>query len=309
MLEVPLRQGLQPVCDRRLVGRSGLAVGLFVAGLACTGWLLWQPAPEILPVTAPDWLAAQLASPDLAGMTLQCDAQGALTLTGLCRSSASVETLRGRLRERGLHLYDESVCADSLLNSVRAVLTLNGYAEVTVQSDEPTLDRVMIFGNIVADARWQRTSQQLMTMATLQGWRVVNDHEQLFNELRTRLAQKAALEGVSMRIADGALRVSGQLPPKRREVVMQEVEAFNQKAPRLPAVFQDLPAGALAANHLPSAILSVGGNVKSLYLQLANGMRLQQGSVLPSGYKIYALSRSTVALLKGQELISLPLEL
>lgn len=304
-LEVPVRQDLRPASA---AGRVGLRAGLLLAGLAGIGGLFWQPAPDIPLVTAQGWLAAQLQSLDLAGMTLQRDAQGGLTLTGLCRSSSSVEALRTQMRERGMNLYDESVCADSVLDSVRTVLAFNGYANVTVESDE-ALDRVVISGNIVADALWQRTSQQLKEIQTLEGWRVVNDHEQLFNELCTRLAEQAALEGLSIRIVDGALRVSGLLEPKRQKAVAQVLETFNRQAPRLPAVFQNLPGGALAATYMPSAIIGVGGNLKSLHLQLANGMRLQQGSVLPSGYRVYALSRSTVVLLKGQELISLPLEL
>lgn len=304
-LAVPVRQGVQTASIAR---RIELKVGLLVAGLVTVAGLFWQPAPEVSPVTAQDWLAAQLQSPDLAGMTVQRDEQGGLTLTGLCHSSSDIEALRVQMRDRGMNLYDESVCADSVLDSVRAVLAFNGYVGVTVQSDE-ALDRVVILGDIVADTRWQRTSQQLKAIATLQGWRVINDHEQLFNELRMRLVEHVALEGLSIRIVDGVLRVSGQLEPERREAVAQVLETFNRQAPRLPAVFQNLPGGALAATYMPSAIVGVGGNRKSQHLQLANGMRLQQGSVLPSGYKVYALSRSMVVLLKGQELISLPLEL
>ncbi|MHC8403426.1 type III secretion system inner membrane ring subunit SctD [Pseudomonas sp. MDT1-17] len=303
-LEVPLRQGLRPM---PVAGPVWGTAGLILAALAVAG-LFWQPAPDVPPATAQDWLAAQLKSPDLAGMTLQRDEQGGLTLTGLCLASSSVEALRVQIRDRGMHLYDESVCADTVLDSVRAVLAFNGYADVMVESDEAP-DRVMISGNIVADALWQRTTQQLKLIQALGGWRVVNDHEHLFNELHTRLTEHAALEGLSIRIVDGALRVSGQLEPARRETVVQVLETFNRQAPRLLAVFQNLPAGALAVTYLPSGIVGVGGNLKSLYLQLANGMRLQQGSVLPSGYKVYALSRSTVVLLKGQELISVPLEL
>ncbi|CAI8756881.1 type III secretion system inner membrane ring subunit SctD [Pseudomonas zeae] len=304
-MEVPLRQDQHPASG---AGQLGLAAALLLAGLVGVGWMFWQSAPEIEPVLAQDWLTAQLQQPDLAGLTLQSDTQGGYTLTGQCGSSSSVEALRLQMRERSLHLYDESVCADSLLDSVRAVLTFNGYKDVSVESDED-MDRVVISGNIVADTQWQRTSQQLKAIATLQGWRVVNDHEQLFNELRKRLVEKSALEGLSIRIVDGVLRVSGQLTNKQRDVVGKVLETFNDQAPRLSAVFQNLPAGALAATYMPSAIVGVGGNLKSQYLQLANGMRLQQDSVLPSGYKIHSLNRSNVMLLKGQELISLPLEL
>ncbi|MBB6155200.1 type III secretion protein D [Pseudomonas sp. JAI115] len=302
-LTVPTRGGARSA-------RGGARLGWVAAVLMMMlfGMLLWQPAPPVVPVTAHDWLAEQLLRPDLAGLTLARAAQGGLTLRGVCQASSSLDGLRGHLRERGLHLYDESVCADQVLDGVRAVLALNGYADVEVGSEQ-ALDRVVIWGNIAADARWQRTAEQLKAIAALQGFRVVNDHETLFNELYTQLSRQALLEGLSLHIADGALRVSGQLTPQREAQVKEALEAFNQPAPRLPAVFQNLPAGAPTSTYLPAAIVGVGGNRHLLYLQLANGMRLQAGSVLPSGYRISTLSRSAVVLLKGQELVSVPLEL
>ncbi|AZC32424.1 Type III secretion protein SsaD [Pseudomonas chlororaphis subsp. piscium] len=277
----------------------GLAVGL----------LAWQPTLRVPVLDQDEWLATQLKDPQLAGLSVQRGNQGSLVLKGLCHSSPSVAGLRAKLRARGLLVYDESVCADSLLDSVRSVLSLNGYRDVEVKSGE-RLDRVVIFGNIVADTTWQRTSAQLRAIQALAGWRVVNDQALLFDDLVSRLTARQVLGGLSVRVSDKALRVSGQLDAQHLATVTEVLDAFNRDgAPRLSAVFQNIPGMASAERYLPSSIVGIGGNVDSPYVQLANGMRLQQGSVLPSGYRIYALDRLSMALLKDQELISLPLTL
>jgi type III secretion protein D len=285
------------------------AVAVLCGLILAVALMAWRPTLTVSPFDLDDWLARQLKDPQLAGMSVQRGSQGGLVLKGLCQSSRSVEGLRSKLRERGLLVYDESVCADTLLDSVRSVLSVSGYRDVEVKSGTH-LDRVVIFGNIVADAKWQRTSAQLRAIQALGGWRVVNDQALLFDDLLARLSARQVLGGLSVSVSDRALRVSGQLDTRRLATVTEVLDAFNRKGlPRLPAVFQNIPGMASADRYLPSPIVSIGGNVDSPYVQLANGMRLQQGSVLPSGYRIYALDRLSMALLKDQELISLPLEL
>lgn len=293
---------------RRPVWHWGV-VAVLCGLMLAVALMAWRPTLTVPPFDLDAWLATQLEDPQLAGLSVQRGNQGSLILKGLCHSSPSVEGLRSKLRERGLLVYDESVCADTLLDSVRSVLSVNGYRDVEVKSGTP-LDRVVIFGNIVADAKWQRTGAQLRAIQALGGWRVVNDQALLFDDLLARLSARQVLGGLSVSVSDKALRVSGQLDSRRLATVTEVLEAFNRKGPpRLPAIFQNIPGMASADWYLPSSIVSIGGNVDSPYVQLANGMRLQQGSVLPSGYRIYTLDRLSMALLKDQELISLPLDL
>ncbi|OLF53051.1 type III secretion system inner membrane ring subunit SctD [Pseudomonas chlororaphis] len=306
-----------PGVPARLARRSPARVSVWqwgalagVCGLVLAmGLLAWQPILRVPVLDQDEWLATQLKDSQLAGLSVQWGNQGSLVLKGLCQSSTSVAGLRTKLRARGLLVYDESVCVDTLLDSVRSVLSLNGYRDAEVKSGA-RLDRVVIFGNIVADATWQRTSVQLQAIQALEGWRVVNDQALLFDDLLSRLTARQVLGGLSVRVSDKALRVSGQLDTQRLSTVSEVLDAFNRDgAPRLSAVFQNIPGMASAERYLPSSIVGIGGNVDSPYVQLANGMRLQQGSVLPSGYRIYALDRLSMALLKDQELISLPLTL
>ncbi|MCU1748807.1 type III secretion system inner membrane ring subunit SctD [Pseudomonas sp. 6D_7.1_Bac1] len=306
-LVVPVR--LAPSAERRSRWSLWCAGGIGVVAVFAVALVFWQPAPAASTFNLDAWLALQLENPELSGLSVIRDAQGGLVLKGMCRSSPSVDGLRLRLREKGLYVHDESVCADTLRQSVLAVLTLNGYRDVEVRSGE-MLDHVVILGAIVADRAWQQASAQLQTISALGGWTVVNDHSEMFNGLLARLTTRHLLDGLSIITSDKTLRVSGQLDPQRIQAVAEVIKTFNQDGPpRLLAAFQNIPGAPSASQFLPSAIVSIGGNADSTYVQLANGMRLQKGSVLPSGYLIHALNRSAIALLKGQELVSLPLDL
>ncbi|MBV4465827.1 type III secretion system inner membrane ring subunit SctD [Pseudomonas sp. SWRI79] len=306
-LPVPVR--LAPTATRKSCWSLWCAGGLGFVAVFTVALVFWQPVPVAPPFNLDVWLALQLENPELSGLSVMRVAQRGLVIKGMCRSTPSVDGLRLRLREKGLYVHDESVCADTLRQSVLAVLTLDGYRDVEVKSGE-TLDRVVILGAIVADRAWQHASAQLQALPALGGWTVVNDHAQLFDGLLVRLTASNLLDGLSIVVSDRTLRVSGQLAPQRLQAVAEVIKAFNQDGPpRLLAAFQNIPGAPSASQFLPSAIVSIGGNTDSTYVQLANGMRLQKGSVLPSGYLIHALNRSAMALLKGQELVSLPLDL
>jgi type III secretion protein D len=114
------------------------------------------------------------------------------------------------------------------------------------------------------------------------------------------------------------LLVWGELPPQRAQAVADAIADFNRELsrgagaayrPHSLAVFQRIPAVLSTAQLLPAPVMSIGGNQDDLYVELENGMRLVPGSVLPSGYRIYAISRFSLALVRNQTLIALPLNL
>lgn len=300
-----------PVPPRRAARRTGLrqrALWLAAGIMATLAGLLgiWPQPATVGPVPL-----QTIDSPDPApdGLQIEYDAQGVATLRGACASSDSVEKLRRHLRERGLPLRDESACADRLLDSVRHVLALNGYLDAEVSHGD-NLDTVVIHGAIVADDGWRRTVRQLEAIKALRDWRVENDRASRFDQLLDLLARQSMLEGLSITLSGRALWVSGQLAPARETALLATLSAFNRRDPaRLQARFQNLPAGRPDICMLPAAIVSLGGKAGSLYVELANGVRLRQGATLPSGYTIYILSPSAMALLKGQRLMSLPLKL
>ena len=265
-----------------------------------------NPAEPIAPFNPQQWLAKMLENPKLAGLEARIDDQGIVHLSGLSVTSQAVAQLREQLRNHGLHFYDQSLGVDALHQQVRQVLALNGYYDIDLTSGS-TPDSVEIHGAIKGDAAWLRASSRLQEVRYLKHWKVINDQAELFQRLLEKLKQHNLLEGISVRVIGKELLINGQLDAQQAAKMAQLTAEFNREGePRLLSRFQNIPTGA-TANLLPAAVISVGGNRDSVYLQLANNMRLQQGAILPNGYKIYALSRSSISLMQGERLVSLPL--
>jgi len=281
-----------------------LVFGVLVV-LAVWGFTRQKPEP-VAPFSPHDWLVQTMKNPELAGLEAHIDPQGIVYLSGLSVSSQSIAHLREQLRNHGLHFYDQSLGVDTLHQQVRQVLALNGYYDIDLTSSGSP-DSVEIHGAIKGDAAWLQASARLQEIKYLKHWKVVNDQAELFQRLLEKLRQSDLLEGVSVRVVGKELLINGQLDQQHAAKMAQLTTEFNhQGKPRLLSRFQNIPTGA-TANLLPAAVISVGGNKDSIYLQLANNMRLQQGAILPNGYKIYALSRSSISLMQGERLVSLPL--
>lgn len=304
-LSVPQRLVLH---EERPPARSDYRIAAAaVIGFIALGLMVWQPGQDGEAFDPQVWWKTQSDKPTLAGLRLDQGARGEWVLSGNCAHSSAVSTLRDTLRGRGMHFRDESVCADTVRESVRKVLALNGYHNVEVTS--VSTDSVDVFGAIRADGNWLRTAEQLRDIPGLRTWWVKNDQPQLFERLLTTLTEYDLLEGVSLAVSNQSLLISGELSSERAVALAGVIEAFNETEPRLKAQHLNIPSVAPGAQVLPALIVTVGGNGDSIYVELANGMRLQQGSVLPSGYRVYALSHKAIALIKDQELRSLPIEL
>lgn len=310
-LVLPARRRLPPKTNSpRGFPRKGwvaafVAVVLLLAVVAGL-WVMSKDEPPFQPAA---WLAQQMADPELAGLHAELDAQGVVQLTGLGASSQRIQRLREQLARQGLHVRDQSQAADALRQQVRRVLALYGYHNIEVVPG-PSWDQVVIYGAIQANDAWLRTSEQLRMLRGLKDWRVVNDHAELFRLLLRQLTNPSLLDGLSIEVSGNELLISGQLEPARAQALAVRIEAFNSDGPpRLRARFQNIPAAQRMTELLPAAIVSVGGNANAVYLELANGMRLQQGGTLPNGYQIFALSHAVLTLIKDQRLISIPLHL
>ncbi|WDD90577.1 type III secretion system inner membrane ring subunit SctD (plasmid) [Burkholderia sp. FERM BP-3421] len=288
--------------------------GVHAAGaLACAGLLgalvlaLWQPAPA----RAPDldaWLAARLRASALHGLRATREPDGTVGLSGSCALSQAVEQLRGELRARGVHVRDTSQCADTLRGNVKDVLMLNGYRDIDVRSTGGP-GSVEIHGAIAADGRWRRTVAQLQAVAGLRTWQVINDRAQQFERLLDALSKADLLDGVGVSLAGRTLMVSGKLDEGRTAALNAAIAAFNRAgADGFTAIYDAIPTADAAQSLLPAPVVTVGGQANSIYVVLANGMRLQVGGVLPNGYAIVGLSRHAISLRNGEHLVSIPLD-
>lgn len=276
------------------------------AGLAFT---VLQLAETTAVFDPEQWLAAQLRTPTFKGLEVKKNSMGALVLSGHCTHSSQLDALRTMLRAHGLLIHNEAVCQDTLQRNVRYILELNGYRDFQILPGE-TLGSVEIRGAIRADSQWQQAAKQLNELAGMKSWKVINNDKQIFQSLLAKLNEKSLLDGLSVVLDSGNLLVTGQIDTARANAVAEVLASFNKSAPsRLRASFQNIPSAALPSKLLPAPVVSLGGNATDLYVELANGMRLQQGSVLPSGYTVYALTTKSISFLKDESLIYLPLNL
>ena len=280
---------------------------LFVTAATVGAW--WPPGGEARPFDARAWVDAQLKQPGLTDVRVTQDAQGSFIVSGRCAATADIDRLRQRMQEKDLLLRDDTVCADTVRSAVRQVLAANGYDDVAVEDGEAPASLV-IRGDIRADRQWERASKQLGDVHGLQGWTVVNDDAASFDALVERLSQRGLLEGAAVTASSRTLWVTARVAPERERAFRSVVDEYNaQRGTRgLPAQFQNMAIGTSTAESLPAAIVGVGGNAGSIYIELANGMRVQKGAVLPSGYVVDALSRSWIVLRRAQRLISLRLD-
>lgn len=284
-------------------GISALLVALAIAGA------LWRPGPPPEQFDAKAWLSAQLKQASLADVRVREDAVGAFVLSGRCAAAADIDRLRQRLHDAQLLVRDETICADTVRQAVRQVLAANGYDDVLVV-DGTSADTVTIRGDIEGDRRWERTAEQLIAVRGLRGWTIVNDSASAFDDLIARLEKRGLLEGIAVTKSSRTLWVTARVSAPEERALRAVVDEYNAQkgASDLPAQLQRMAAGTTSAEALPAPIVGVGGNTGSIYVELANGMRVQKGAVLPSGYTVYALNRSWVTLRKAQRLISLRLD-
>jgi len=271
------------------------------------GGLLFHSEKPPEPFDAAHWLKQTVKNLELNGLEAEIDAQGTVKLSGLVESSQSLKDLHRQLQLRGFNFHDDSMGTDTLRQRVRQLLILNGYQGAEVKSGK-TPGSVEIHGAIKSDATWQRTTMRLHEIKLLKKWVVVNDQAELFQRLVDALHNNALMEGLSISKVGKEFMVSGEKDAKSIAKITQIINDFNsQDRISLKAHYQNIPTAVQAEHILPSAIISVGGNKKSVYLQLANSMRLQQGAVLPSGFKIYSITHRTVTFIRGQQVISVPL--
>lgn len=305
-LSCPARRQLESTVNKRLLTPWLLlsVTTLILITLGILGYILTNDEPPQFDPRR--WLAETLQSPELSGLEAQLDERGIVHLSGLSSSSQNIMQLRKQLDEHGLNFYDKSIGTDALLERVRQLFTLYGYQHIDVKPGA-TAESVEIFGAINADERWLKVSTQLAQIKQLKHWVVINDQAEYFQHLLNTLNEYHLLEGLSINVIGKELMINGLLDEQRAKEIESLVTDFNHDGQsRLQARYLNIPT-ITTPNILPAAIVSIGGNEDSVYIQLANNMRLQQGAILPNGYKIYSLSHRFMTLIRGEHLISLPL--
>lgn len=148
----------------------------------------------------------------------------------------------------------------------------------------------MIYGAVQMGDQWLTVQDTLAAVSGLKGWLVVNAHSGQIQQLVERLRAAGLLGFLSMTESNKELAISGVLSSEQQQQLKETLAALSQQQPGFPSVrYQNIPASDRTDQFLPAKVVSYGGNTHSAFVRLANGGRLQQGSVLANGYKVVLL--------------------
>lgn len=274
-------------------------------------WLTTRPdmLQAYLPPDMPTQLAERLHDPALQGIKSIWLADGSVILSGHCASSSLIEPLQHFLLRNHIAFRNQLVCDDHLLGSVGELLHQHGYPEIEVRlGDVP--GEIIIHGAVHMGEQWLKVQDALAMVPGLEGWQVVNINDGYIPPLMEQLKTVGLLGSLSMTGNLKEITLSGVLSLKQQQQLTEILAALSQQYPNFPSVrYQNIPVVDRSAQLLPAEIVSYGGNGHAEFVRLANGRRLQQGSVLANGYKVVFIGEQGLALLKANELAHIPMNL
>ncbi|QKJ14764.1 type III secretion system inner membrane ring subunit SctD [Yersinia kristensenii] len=259
-----------------------------------------------LPSSIPTQLSEQLKISTLEGINATWLADGSVVLSGHCTSSSAVIQLQNFLVSNHVVFRNQLVCDDRLIASVSEVLHQYGYQDIDVKVGKIT-GNVAIHGAIEMGEKWLSVQKVLATIVGLKGWVVINSHDGQIPLLVERLKDLGLLSYLSMTQSNKEIVISGMLSPEQQQHLRLMLATLTQQPDVFPVRYQNIPASDQATQLLPAAIVSYGGNSHSKFVQLANGVRLQQGAVLGNGYKVILIGEQSISLLKSSNLVQIPM--
>lgn len=259
-----------------------------------------------LPSSIPTQLSEQLKISTLEGINATWLADGSVVLSGHCTSSSAVIQLQNFLVSNHVVFRNQLVCDDRLIASVSEVLHQYGYQDIDVKVGKIT-GNVAIHGAIEMGEKWLSVQKVLATIVGLKGWVVINSHDGQIPLLVERLKDLGLLSYLSMTQSNKEIVISGMLSLEQQQHLRSMLATLTQQPDVFPVRYQNIPASDQATQLLPAAIVSYGGNSHSKFVQLANGVRLQQGTVLGNGYKVILIGEQSISLLKSSNLVQIPM--
>ncbi|MBW5826813.1 type III secretion system inner membrane ring subunit SctD [Yersinia kristensenii] len=259
-----------------------------------------------LPSSIPTQLSEQLKISTLEGINATWLADGSVVLSGHCTSSSAVIQLQNFLVSNHVVFRNQLVCDDRLIASVSEVLHQYGYQDIDVKVGKIT-GNVAIHGAIEMGEKWLSVQKVLATIVGLKGWVVINSYDGQIPLLVERLKELGLLSYLSMTQSNKEIVISGMLSPEQQQHLRLMLATLTQQPDAFPVRYQNIPASDQATQLLPAAIVSYGGNSHSKFVQLANGVRLQQGTVLGNGYKVILIGEQSISLLKSSNLVQIPM--
>ena len=302
-IAIPRRSGQRPLL------LSGLTLLILILLSASLFWLsaYEKNRPTEKAFDLPTQLARQLKLLELQSVISTWQPDGSVIFSGYCSSSAAIRRLQNFLIMHRVIYRNELVCDDHLLASVNDVLRQFGYKDADVSTGKEP-GTITIHGTIQAGPQWKKVQDVLTSMTGLKGWSVINNGSELIQLLVVELRQSGLLGYLSLTQNKKDIVISGQLSGEQQQKLNTILEKIQGEQPDfLPMNYQNIPALDQSRQLLPAEVVSYGGNEQSEFIELTNGMRLQQGTILPNGYKVIFLSAHGLQLMRGNNLVHIPL--
>ncbi|AHM76167.1 type III secretion system inner membrane ring subunit SctD [Yersinia hibernica] len=316
-LVLVLGEEIDVLSGMQMIRRSGprlllwLSVVTFILLALLLGFIFWftQQSNRLfssLPPTVPMQLSKQLDSPPLEGINADWLADGSVALSGHCESSSAVIRLQNFLVSHHVVFRNQLICDDRLIASVSEVLHQYGYQDIEVYAGKEK-GNVILHGAIEMGDKWRNVQEVLATVAGLRSWTVINSRDGQISHLVESLKKLGLLGYLSMTQNHKEIVISGVLSPEQQQHLRQMLAIRGEQPDAFPVRYQNIPAADQSTQLLPAEIVSYGGNNYSRFVQLANGVRLQQGAVLDNGYKVILIGEQGISLLKSNNLVQIPL--
>ncbi len=257
-------------------------------------------------LTVADIIEEHLQQRTLKDLIVQKTEQGLYHISGHCEQSQALQSFLLRLRARGVAFQAEVTCRDTLIQNVTSALRLNGFDSVQVSAGEAP-GTVLITGNIVDGARWVSVTHLLSQIQGLASWQVKNITQTSIHALIETLQKHRLLRHLSILHQGQSLILTGELVAEQEQVLNTLIQNYQEQNPAQRVIYQNIPATDNLPGVFPAEIASYGGSLDNLFIELANGTRLREGTTLPSGYKIVDIALTGVQLQKKTDFIHFPL--
>ncbi|ATW29096.1 EscD/YscD/HrpQ family type III secretion system inner membrane ring protein [Candidatus Williamhamiltonella defendens] len=232
---------------------------------------------------------------------------GSVILNGYCQNSDLIKNVQNFLLANEIAYHNNLICDDHLMLSVKNVFLQFGYPDVEVKQGSLP-NTLVIHGLIQSGPEWAKVQEALSSIAGLKGWSVVNNQGEQIKFLIQQLMESDLLGYLSMEQNKQNIVMSGWLSSEQQKKLNEMLDNIHQKDPTFPKViYQNIPVFDQSAQILPSPVMSYGGNIKSVFIDLENGQRLQVGTVLSNGYKVIFIGKQGIQLIKGNDMIHIPL--
>src|SRR5699024_1178840 len=120
----------------------------------------------------------------------------------------------------------------------------------------------------------------------LKSWEVSNNILEKTKKMMELLRSQNFSSPLNFVQKGNKILLTGRLSLEEQQQLKDFIETLKKDFPTSEFIYQNIDTSAPQVHIWPSPITGIGGNAQTPFVELSNGLRLQIGSKLPSGYQI-----------------------